>query len=105
MGAEPRFSSSNIFLRNILDGELVWDNKNENSTWRKNHPDPLFLVFDALVINGTNNMPFNFTSRLVDADAYLKNRFTKARLLKRTDIVAPSNVPRVDIFSKEMFRI
>ena len=68
-------------MRNILDGELVWDNLKKDSQWRINHPDPIFLVFDALLINGTNLMPMNFTNRLTDADAYIRDRFTKARII------------------------
>ena len=92
------------FLRSIFDGELVWDDHNKGSDWQKKYPHPLFLVFDALVVNGTNLMPFPFTNRLIDADAYMRNRFTKARLV---DSVVPQqeNVPQIDIFMKEMFRI
>jgi len=93
-----------LWVRNIFDGELVWDNKNTDNAWRQRHPDPLFLVFDALVINGTNLMPLPFNKRLVDADFYLRNRFTKARLLQS---MAPlvTGVPQIDIYMKEMFRV
>ena len=71
-----------MWVRNILDGELVWENKNAGSAWSQRHLEPLFLVFDALVINGTNLMPLPFNKRLVDADSYIRNRFTKARIFE-----------------------
>lgn len=49
-------------------------------------------------------MPMNFTNRLVDADAYIRNRFTKARLIKNLK-AAPLGVPKIDLYMKEMFRI
>ena len=75
--------SKGWIVRNILDGELVWDNLKAESKWRSAHPNPIFLVFDALVIDGTNLMPMNFTRRLTDADAYIRNRFLRARLLPK----------------------
>ena len=66
-------------LRNVLDGELVIDNK-----WREGErkSSPIFLVFDALIVNNSNLMYQPFTRRLIDANAYMQNRFTKARIFK-----------------------
>ena len=45
-----------------------------------------------------------FTSRLVDADAYIRNRFTKARI-QQSHMPAIASVPKIDLFMKEMFRV
>ena len=49
-------------------------------------------------------MPLPFTKRLVDADAYYRNRFTKARII---ETVCPpiEHIPQIDLFMKEMFRV
>lgn len=59
-------------IRNIYDGELMWDNHVGDSAWAKAHPVPIFLVFDALLVNGSNVMARPFSHRLTDADAYLR---------------------------------
>ena len=92
-------------VRNILDGELVWDTLKDESLWRTKHPNPIFLVFDALVINGTNLMPMNFTNRLTDADAYVRSRFLKARVLNKEKVPVANGIPTIDMYMKEMFRI
>ena len=96
---------SQFFIRSIFDGELVFerlDGKEELSVWQKNHREPIFLVFDGLVIDGTNIMPFPFMNRLVDADTNIRNIFTKARLLNS---VWNGVGPKFDIFMKEHFRV
>ena len=60
----PQNAKSPFHLRTILDGELMLDDKNLDSTWSKSHKHPIFLVFDGLVVNGTNLMPLNFSNRL-----------------------------------------
>jgi hypothetical protein len=43
-------------LRNIFDGELVQD-----KPWRKGQSEPVFLVFDALLVDRKNliSLPFD----------------------------------------------
>ena len=96
-------------MRSILDGELVLDDKNEASKWQTSHKEPIFLVFDALVVDGENQMPFNFERRLKNADGYINRRFTKARLMKQESPAQSSftgaPLPKFELFMKEMFRV
>lgn len=63
-----------FYVRNIFDGELVNDDlnsKRDAKPWRKAGSPPIFLVFDALIIDGQNLMPLNFTERLLKASEYM----------------------------------
>lgn len=65
-----------MIIRNLFDGELLYD---EN--WRKqDKKTPIFLVFDAIVVQGKNLIAEPFRKRLQPADEYLKLRFTAARI-------------------------
>ena len=88
-------------MKNVIDGELVIDNK-----WRKGvqKDNPIFLAFDALLINYTNQMHFPFTRRLIDANTYMQNRFTKARILEK-HTPSQDRIPPVDVYMKEMFNV
>ena len=88
-------------LRNIFDGELVIDSK-----WRPGLETgiPIFLIFDVLVADAKNLMPFPFTKRLIEGNKYVQERFTKARMLRKL-VPNQDNIPPVDVFMKEMFNI
>lgn len=55
-------------MYNIYDGELVMDRK-----WREDKANvaPIFLIFDALVVNTKNVIADDFSSRLVAAHQYV----------------------------------
>lgn len=76
-----RASNSRLEIRNLFDGELVndkeWRSKN---VYTGEKPKPIFLVFDAILVNRSNEMASPFRVRLVQADKYLKKRFTAARM-------------------------
>ena len=98
---QPARENGGYRLRNVFDGELVIDKK-----WRRgNESDhPIFLIFDVLIVNKKNLMPLTFTQRLKEGNAYIQNRFTKARLLRKV-VENKEKVPIVDVFMKEMFNI
>ena len=75
-------NTSNLVIRNLFDGELVQDEpwRHKSVCLAENQVKPIFLVFDALVVNLVNVMVYPFRTRLVDADSYLKKRFMAARL-------------------------
>ena len=54
-------------LRNVFDGELIQD-----KPWRKGQSEPVFLVFDALLVDRKNLIGLTFDHRLTAADAYIE---------------------------------
>ena len=55
----PNTQLSKIVIANLLDGELVVD-----SPWRKDSSAPIFLIFDALIVNTKNILADPFHRRL-----------------------------------------
>ncbi len=83
-------------ITNLFDGELVID-----KPWRKDNSSPIFLIFDALIVNTVNVVSSPFHKRLVDANAYVLKRF----LPVRGTVIKPGKLPAIDIYLKEMFHI
>ena len=81
---------------NLFDGELVID-----KPWRKDNTAPIFLTFDALVVNTINVIASPFHKRLIDASNYILQRF----LPVRGTLTKPEKLPAIDIYMKEMFHI
>ena len=80
----------------MFDGELVAD-----KPWRKDNSAPIFLVFDALVVNQVNMIALNFSDRLLDAHKYIEKRFLPARAMPSKE----GKLPSVDLYMKEMFNV
>jgi len=67
---------SKVMIANFFDGELVVD-----SPWRKESLAPIFLIFDALIVNTSNVIGEPFNLRLKTAHDYIARRFLPARSL------------------------
>ena len=100
-------AQNGLLIRNLFDGELVndkeWRSKN---VYAGDKPKPIFLVFDAILVNKNNEMASPFRTRLIQADKYLKKRFTAARMrLKKQNGQEPSCPNEIDVYMKEMFEV
>jgi mRNA guanylyltransferase len=102
MHAGEKAQNTLLTIRNLFDGELLYDNN-----WRSTKKTtPIFLVFDAIVVQGRNLIAETFRKRLQPADEYLKLRFTAARIDPTRAV--PQNaakIPEIDIYMKEMFEV
>lgn len=54
----------------------------DDKPWRET-TEPIFLVFDALMVNGKNLISSPFDKRLSAANEYLKQRVSLHRVLKK----------------------
>jgi hypothetical protein len=63
-----------MLIANLFDGELVIDRP-----WRQDNSAPIFLIFDALIVNSTNLISSPFHKRLGDASSYVASRFLPVR--------------------------
>lgn len=92
----------NNVIRNLFDGELLQDND-----WRGGLTEPVFLVFDALVVNRKSQLALPFDVRLLTADAYIESRISMMRMLVKKGYVRHGSIelPKIDIFMKEMFSV
>eukprot|EP00347_Sterkiella_histriomuscorum_P022369 403330727 len=87
---------------NIFDGELVLDNHQRDI--------PIFLVFDAMLVNGRSCMLESFTNRLLAGHNEIRRRvrsaqvqFMKNQGRNQNGRNLPKNI--VDIYMKDMFRL
>lgn len=87
---------SKVIIANFFDGELVVD-----SPWRKESLAPIFLIFDALIVNTSNVIGEPFNLRLKTAHDYIARRFLPARSLPGKE----EKLPPIDVYMKEMFHV
>ncbi|CDW87158.1 mrna capping [Stylonychia lemnae] len=93
----------NTLIVNIFDGELVLDKFQQDV--------PIYLVFDAMLVNGYSCMMQNFQQRLINAHNEVKRRIREPQILRLQNTkninsngqVQAKNV--VDIYMKDMFEV
>ena len=61
----------------MFDGELV-----DDKPWRETN-QPIFLVFDAMIVDKRSIISIPFDKRLNTANEYLKQRVSLHRVLKK----------------------
>lgn len=92
----PNSRLDKILIANLFDGELVVD-----APWRKDSSAPIFLIFDALIVNTTNVLGDAFHKRLHAANQYIAQRFLPGRNMQPK----LEKLPPIDVFMKEMFHV